>query len=254
MAGVNPLRYRGYYYDSETGFYYLQSRYYDPANHRFINADAPEYSTMSAYGLNNSNLFAYCQNNPIAYGDENGEWLNFLIGAVVGAAVNAVSTIVDAVQEGGLSALGDGKTWAKVGVSAAVGAIEGAVAATPLGAVGQSLIGAATSGIENACHQAIDNGGFDKVDYGEVAFNAAIGAFSSRNNGVSKGTAAHLKTQERTLKNAAKPLQKRVKYYYSQTATLFYKPMVQKAKHEIFGSVKKIFVIGMVKSCSTQAQ
>ena len=254
MAGVNPLRYRGYYYDSETGFYYRQSRYYDPANHRFINADAPEYSTMSAYGLNNSNLFAYCQNNPIAYGDENGEWLNFLIGAVVGAAVNAVSTIVDAVQEGGLSALGDGKTWAKVGVSAAVGAIEGAVAATPLGAVGQSLIGAATSGIENACHQAIDNGGFDKVDYGEVAFNAAIGAFSSRNNGVSKGTAAHLKTQERTLKNAAKPLQKRVKYYYSQTATLFYKPMVQKAKHEIFGSVKKIFVIGMVKSCSTQAQ
>ena len=254
MAGVNPLRYRGYYYDSETGFYYLQSRYYDPANHRFINADAPEYSTMSAYGLNNSNLFAYCQNNPIAYGDENGEWLNFLIGAVVGAVVNAVSTIVDAVQEGGLSALGDGKTWAKVGVSAAVGAIEGAVAATPLGAVGQSLIGAATSGIENACHQAIDNGGFDKVDYGEVAFNAAIGAFSSRNNGVSKGTAAHLKTQERTLKNAAKPLQKRVKYYYSQTATLFYKPMVQKAKHEIFGSVKKIFVIGMVKSCSTQAQ
>ena len=110
MAGVNPLRYRGYYYDSETGFYYLQSRYYDPATRRFINADAPEYSTMSAYGLNNSNLFVYCQNNPIAYGDENGEWLNFLIGAVVGAVVNAASTIVDAVQEGGLSALGDGKT------------------------------------------------------------------------------------------------------------------------------------------------
>ena len=39
LAEVNPLRYRGYYYDNETGFYYLQSRYYDPANRRFINAD-----------------------------------------------------------------------------------------------------------------------------------------------------------------------------------------------------------------------
>ena len=40
MAEKNPLRYRGYYYDSETGFYYLQSRYYDPATRRFINADS----------------------------------------------------------------------------------------------------------------------------------------------------------------------------------------------------------------------
>ena len=40
MAEKNPLRYRGYYYDVETGFYYLQSRYYDPATRRFINADA----------------------------------------------------------------------------------------------------------------------------------------------------------------------------------------------------------------------
>ncbi len=43
LAEINPLRYRGYYYDSETGFYYLQSRYYDPANRRFINADGPDF-------------------------------------------------------------------------------------------------------------------------------------------------------------------------------------------------------------------
>ena len=36
---MNPFRYRGYYYDNETGFYYLQSRYYDPSTGRFINAD-----------------------------------------------------------------------------------------------------------------------------------------------------------------------------------------------------------------------
>ena len=53
MAGVNPLRYRGYYHDSETGFYYLQSRYYDPATRRFINADSYA-STDSREPLNKS--------------------------------------------------------------------------------------------------------------------------------------------------------------------------------------------------------
>ena len=53
MAHVNPLRYRGYYYDSETGFYYLQSRYYDPATRRFINADSYA-STDSKEPLNQS--------------------------------------------------------------------------------------------------------------------------------------------------------------------------------------------------------
>ena len=53
MASVNPLRYRGYYYDSETGFYYLQSRYYDPATRRFINADSYA-STDSKEPLNQS--------------------------------------------------------------------------------------------------------------------------------------------------------------------------------------------------------
>ena len=62
MADVNPLRYRGYYYDSETGFYYLQSRYYDPTNHRFINADS--YAT-TGQGLLGTNMFAYCRNSPV---------------------------------------------------------------------------------------------------------------------------------------------------------------------------------------------
>ena len=53
MASTNPLRYRGYYHDSETGFYYLQSRYYDPATRRFINADSYA-STDSKEPLNKS--------------------------------------------------------------------------------------------------------------------------------------------------------------------------------------------------------
>ena len=71
MALRNPLRYRGYIYDRDTGLYYLQSRYYDPAIGRFINADT--YTTTDADGLLSTNMFAYCENNPISRFDPTGE-------------------------------------------------------------------------------------------------------------------------------------------------------------------------------------
>ena len=70
LAEINPLRYRGYYYDSETGFYYLQSRYYDPANRRFINADC--YTSTNNSNEIACNMFTYCYNNPITYHDSCG--------------------------------------------------------------------------------------------------------------------------------------------------------------------------------------
>ena len=69
---LNPMRYRGYYCDSETGYYYLQSRYYDPEIGRFINADDITISAIlkdSSVGLN---LFAYCLNDPINNIDPTG--------------------------------------------------------------------------------------------------------------------------------------------------------------------------------------
>ena len=71
LADINPLRYRGYYYDSETGFYYLQSRYYDPEIGRFINAVS--YASTDATGLLSTNMFAYCENNPAMRIDPTGE-------------------------------------------------------------------------------------------------------------------------------------------------------------------------------------
>ena len=65
----NPLRYRGYVYDQETQLYYLQSRYYNPAIGRFINADA---FTSTAQGILGNNMFAYCNNNPVRYADSVG--------------------------------------------------------------------------------------------------------------------------------------------------------------------------------------
>ena len=70
LAEINPLRYRGYYYDSETGFYYLQSRYYDPENHRFINADT---ESSTGQGFIGTNAFVYVLNNPVALADSGGD-------------------------------------------------------------------------------------------------------------------------------------------------------------------------------------
>ena len=74
IANINPFRYRGYYYDTETGLYYLQSRYYDPVVGRFINADIPELLglTILPNGILCANLFAYCLNDPISNSDAVG--------------------------------------------------------------------------------------------------------------------------------------------------------------------------------------
>ncbi len=68
-AVLNPLRYRGYVYDNETGFYYLQSRYYDPTICRFVNADG---YCSTGVGITGNNMFAYCNNNPVMCYDPYG--------------------------------------------------------------------------------------------------------------------------------------------------------------------------------------
>ena len=75
MADENPFRYRGYHYDTNTGFYYLQSRYYDPLICRFINADAYASTGQGVLGYN---MFAYCGNNPVMRIDLTGHsWREF---------------------------------------------------------------------------------------------------------------------------------------------------------------------------------
>ena len=67
----NPLRYRGYVYDRETGLYYLESRYYNPTIGRFINADNLSYLGADGTPLS-YNLFACCKNNPVNCADTDG--------------------------------------------------------------------------------------------------------------------------------------------------------------------------------------
>ena len=73
LGAANPFRYRGYYYDAETGFYYLNSRYYDPSACRFINSDR----VLILYDAISCNLFSYCRNNPVMFIDNTGEACDF---------------------------------------------------------------------------------------------------------------------------------------------------------------------------------
>ena len=112
----NPLRYRGYVYDHETGLYYLESRYYNPTIGRFINADNLAYLGADGTPLS-YNLYAYCGNNPVMGYDSTGNWNEkFVLGGglfLIGVA------IILAVPTGGLSLSVAGVTLS-IGTSTAV--------------------------------------------------------------------------------------------------------------------------------------
>ena len=91
IGNLNPFRYRGYYYDCETGLYFLQTRYYDPVVGRFLNRDSVQYAAPKA--INGLNLYAYCLNNPVKNTDPNGTFILGWIIAIV--AVVAIDTIVE---------------------------------------------------------------------------------------------------------------------------------------------------------------
>ena len=142
LGEQNPLRYRGYVYDTETGLYYLQSRYYNPTWGRFINADG----YLSAGGeFASNNMFAYCENNPVVRKDNEGEFWNFVIGAAVGGLISGITTYV---RTGSLK---------QAAVSAVVGAISGAVAASGLPFLAQVAITMAVTAGGDVASQVVEN-------------------------------------------------------------------------------------------------
>ena len=148
----NPIRYKGYYYDSELNMYYCVSRYYVPELCRWLNADNPNF--LNKNDLLKNNLFAYCSNNPVMALDPDGHmpwWCKLLIGVAV-IAVLAVATVVSA----GVAGVGVGAAFAAgfagaaigTGVSGAVVTVAaGAFAGAVIGAVSGAVIGAAIGGI-----------------------------------------------------------------------------------------------------------
>ena len=96
IAHINPYKYRGHRYDKETGLYYLQSRYYNPEWGRFVNAD----TVINSYGnLENSNMYSYCNNNPVNMCDSEGDFAWLPILGAVAAILLSIPDIIDMAQE-----------------------------------------------------------------------------------------------------------------------------------------------------------
>ncbi len=100
LGADNPFRYRGYYYDTESCFYYLNSRYYDAKVCRYLNAD----SVIAGVGgsVQGYNLFAYSFNNPVNMSDSSGQWPQWIknaASAVVNAVKKAAVTVVNTVKK-----------------------------------------------------------------------------------------------------------------------------------------------------------
>ena len=175
LASVNPLRYRGYYYDTETGFYYLQSRYYDPALGRFLNADT--YAS-TGQGFLGYNMFAYCQNNPVINSDQNGHFILtcIIVGAVVGGVICGGYSAASQCAENGFSNI----NWGVVGVNFLTGAISGAFAATPITTLASVAINAGLGVANYAGEQAVKG---EEITVKGVVINGIAGGIGGAISG-----------------------------------------------------------------------
>lgn len=153
ISQINPFRYRGYYYDTETSLYYLMSRYYDPETGRFISADSIEY--LDPETLGGLNLYAYCGNNPVMMTDETGtmpKWLKWLI-----AGATTLILVAGAV---GLTIISGGIAAPALHFAAELGA--------------SVLIGAAVSATMSLSQSIISG----EIDLTTFAIDVGIGAVS----------------------------------------------------------------------------
>jgi len=179
----NPFLYRGYYYDSETGLYYLNSRYYDPQTGRFLNADG---QIDPSAGIIGTNLFVYCANNPILYKDPNGDFINAFIGGLVGGGVGWIMAKVT-----GGDATAGAVSGAVGGLISGLG-VDLAVATGGFGSLFAPLAGAAGSVAQSINYRSWTDKSFNigKLtvnDYKSYAVSAIIGAaFNTLSLGAAK--------------------------------------------------------------------
>lgn len=140
LGTINPIRYKGYYFDDETALYYLMSRYYDPEIGQFISPD--EYSYLNINNISGFNLYTYCFNNPVMYVDSDGcapKWLQIAgwIGLGIGAALCLAAASVLTFGVGSLAGTLIGATiygaaqgtLIGAGIGLSVGAIAGGIGA-----------------------------------------------------------------------------------------------------------------------------
>ncbi len=104
IGDINPIRYKDYYYDLQTGWYQLSSRFYDPEVGRFLNADDVSLLMQTDSGVVDKNLYAYCDGNPVMRKDKDGEFWHIIAGAAIGAAFEIASQLA---ADGKITSVGD---------------------------------------------------------------------------------------------------------------------------------------------------
>ena len=261
ITETNPIRYRGYYYDTEMRLYYVNSRYYDPAVKRFLNSDDDLLSATSPETLTDKNYFAYCDNNPVSRTDGEGTIWHIVAGAVIGGVLNSITDIkgvVDAYKSDGNVK----QAWLHLGISFTTGAVSGGLSMTGVGAVASAGINAALSGGGEFLNQVVDHN-FDetKIDYTSIAYETAFGAVTSFEKGAGSKSATDLGkgTINKTFKRfdavyKKKGLKAAVKSYKGKAAQQagYYlrstKKMTSGLKKNIKSNLKSKVLGGIIKS------
>ena len=126
ILNTNPFRYRGYYYDNETGLYYLNARYYDPSIGRFISPDVLTILDETKGQINGLNLYMYCNNNPIMYVDPSG---CFALTTIIILTLIAVGVVAGGTAAGVISYSKGYRGWELAGhifIGAVIGGLIGA--------------------------------------------------------------------------------------------------------------------------------
>ncbi len=168
LASINPFRWKGYYFDRESGMYYCHTRYYVPEWCRWLNADHPSF--LQADSLQGLNLFTYCKNNPVSFTDPSG---------------NFVSAIF-----GGLSALVSGlilgQSAEQIAYNVAVAALTGFLVdvAVASGGLAVPFIAIISIGVINfaadiGTQMLFEDKQIDEVDWGRAAIVGGIAAATS---------------------------------------------------------------------------
>ena len=177
VLNLNPIRYKSYYYDTETGFYYLQSRYYDPITTRFISPDTVDVLTVSAASITDRNLYAYCDNNPIVRYDDGGEFWHIIVGAAVGALSNVAGQLISDICTSVLTQEASFSSWQTYVGSFVGGAVGGAI----VGATGNCQLANVANGfISTGVGMSLEKmTGDSDVSWKHIAVSASVDSLIS---------------------------------------------------------------------------
>ncbi|MCL2556589.1 MAG: RHS repeat-associated core domain-containing protein [Firmicutes bacterium] len=183
IATLNPIRYRSYYFDTETNLYYLKSRYYDSEIGRFINIDTISILDETKNQINGLNLYAYCGNNPVMNVDPNGTLFSLFIGLLIASAVIiATTTAVGAIQ-GGVQAHRSGYCWRQ---GARDGALNGLMTGVSLSMM---VVGVALTitGVGGPAGSMLFGAGFSSLMAGSSSYSSGGSFFAGWIGGLVSG-------------------------------------------------------------------